>query len=611
MFVDGDKIWSIIPQIKHIQNTVECILNMFYDKTTNFRKWGCFMENFTNELCLNPDCGNLPISLSNYCGDHTENEPYLQRLQQYFSEHDKIDNADVSAVELQPKSVWTIKNKSIQTINIRNVALQNLSFDKVIFEHCSFEEIEIEDCIFSNCEFINCQFRQLDFVACQFTNNTFKECEWSHVNFHEEIYLVENAFHFDLFDSCYFSTTQGTRKNYFNNVSFKMCSFVGAYFDESRFHGTIFSKNSIAYSSFRHSVFEYGEDDFDSIGLVVASDFYKVSLEDKQRRASLKDKFCNFDEENYLLHAHKSVEQLLLLNHPNHIEELAYYLNYIEEREGTLIQYQQTVIDFFKKLYQIAITDNNYEMVAQLIQSFINMPESIRLQNFLLPNKSMQTYEMGNEKTVTLAITFDSGNILSLNKVSEISNFIAELEHDLYDKNAFELVSAKKGSAIFEVTGNLGELIVYAGLMFIHAPEAIFQIFKGAKDGFMVEKLRLENQINKDLLREERETELEKKKLEIEKSKKDMAFEEKERKLKLQLLDLEVEEKRQKLEKKQRYIDVIDKEHELDVDSQHIAQQLDIDKFHSSESKQKLIAFNTKFKISSVSLNIKSTIDLG
>ena len=450
----------------------------------------------TIKTCNKNDCDNQCITLSDFCGDHTNNGDFFIALVDALNKKSTFDNCNISAVEINPDEKFAISDITLSDCHFDDCSINKLSFKHVKFINCDFKDLELASCTIDDCEFNSCIFDQVYFFESNINNNSFSENEWSNCSIGDKGVFKNNSFYLDKFSNLMLHTILNAHNTKFEQCILTHCSINESNLDGIIFVFTEFSKTSIAYCSFRDSSFLDINHDFEQIGAPILCDFYGSKI-DPEILQLTKDHYCNFDFKNYVTFIENCIKKLITLDHPNYLDELSYLLTLYEEKGHSTNAFKNDTISLFKRLYASSIQLDNIEMLGNIINKFTKLPLSIRQQSFLLPSP----VEKLPKNKARLILTFDGQGSTNFATIATINKILSTLEEQLFNESEekMETISLISGSIIQEIMANTNQVVLYAGALYAATNGVLNIIKKGVdirKSLAETKKINIENEKN-------------------------------------------------------------------------------------------------------------------
>jgi len=410
----------------------------------------------TEKKCARKECNRQAISNSRFCGQHTNNREFNQKL-------NKLTRKDLKNLfwdELEMKKV-KLSGKRFTALLLTNTDLTTSTFTGCVFNGCNFQNLT-----FNSCRFENCTFEQAEFTDVTFHGSVFDACTIIDGRFSEVLFADETALQNSRLEDCIltggmFSETGNNTGSTFLRTEFIQVSFNQARFDECQFAEATFTKSSIYESVFTKCYFDTITHDFALTGVPMLTDFRGTRFVNMSIPRNLR-KWSNLKTEPLDFYLGIAT-WLVTVNHPNWLPELAVALSKLLELgyrpEGHI---QHDVKALFKRLAASAAATGDYRTLGNILSDFGRLPLAFRQgTGFMLPPANPGNGNAINEEA-RLTIHAEAEN-WQLQKITRFLSLLSQLEASLPEGPPQTLSYLENGSIIVQVIGGVRQL--FTGFM--------------------------------------------------------------------------------------------------------------------------------------------------
>lgn len=410
----------------------------------------------TERKCARKDCNRQAISNSRFCGQHTNNKEFNQKL-------NKLTRKDLKNLhwdELEIKKV-KLPGKRFTALLLTNTDLTAVVFTECIFNGCNFQNITFTNCRFDRCKFEQAEFTDVTFHEAAFEGCTIVDSRFSEVLFADETVLQNTQVEDCILTGGMFSETGTSAQSTFLRGEFIQVSFNQARFNECQFIETTFTKSSIYDSVFTACYFDTITHDFALTGVPMLTDFrgtrfVNMSIPKNLRKwSNLKKAPLDF----YL----GIVDSLVVVNHPNYLPELAVALDkLLQLGYSPDSRLNHDVKALFKRLAASAAATGDYRTLGDILSDFGRLPYAFRQgTGFMLPPaKSGNDNALDEEARLTIHAQSENWQ---LQKITRFLSLLSQLEAALPEGPPQTLSYLENGSIIVQVIGGIKQL--FTGFM--------------------------------------------------------------------------------------------------------------------------------------------------
>ena len=442
--------------------------------------------------CKKKDCSNDAISFSQYCGEHSEADEIVVKLNQ-------------------------LKAGVYGDIYLADVVLEGVNLKDIHFELVEWVDVEFNDSEFTKCHFFDCQLINTDFVGTQFLNclftvdtelqsSTLSDCYLEKVifqdssinqsSFQEGTRLVNCGFFDTGLIGAMFSDMEIT-STCFKNAQFNQTSFNDCIIQTSKIEDSTVYKTTFWSNTFDEVLFKDVENDFDqledSIELCILTN---TRFEDTFTPERLPR--WNGINETPLDFYTRVITQVWNTPENQHldyignlsaIEVAVEKLSKVSEPNELL---KQRITNIFTAFFNQAKKHKDLKAFSKIAGYLSSIPkEWLTNVNQFLPSP----VALPEESRLKLVFHLEA---LSLQKVKEIFEGLSELEKVCSDNDTRQLHirDIRIGSVVIEIGSNI-ELIVLLVWALYKGANLVLD-FQNKKLG--VDKLRLEIEEKKKAL---------------------------------------------------------------------------------------------------------------
>jgi len=434
-----------------------------------------------NKYCNKPGCNNIAISLSDYCGEHTNSRLVRKQLRNHKDREFKELNLHaliLKDLDFKDKLFSQAKLDDCEFSFTRFTDCEfdlphfiHLNFDVCRFENCSFIRFEADDVTWMNCTFVNCTFKEGQFTQCSFDASNFNDCKFETTEFNGHLFTDIEKFDFCHVELCLFLQVSFTRINMFATT-----------IDNSDLN-----KSSLYDSSFIHCTFKDSSNDFKQTGPPMLCHFNETVFTNFYLPRSAK-RWNNFKLSPAGFYR-KIVRMVLGMTEDaeDSLSELTLALTHLDKLNyRPPLSFNNDINELFSRLIKRNARKASYERVGDIINEYGKVPERYRTKSsFLLPPPGQEKpVIIRHHAKLTLQVKLDEWQLQS---VSRFFNQLAALERRIPGQNTQILSQLDHGSLISVFWADIKQLLYTGRLLDVEKLEISI-----AKDEADLHKTQLE-----------------------------------------------------------------------------------------------------------------------